>query len=41
MVRTSRKSKGAIYMNDKVQKLSEYIMAKNYGDIIYHQEIAE
>lgn len=28
-------------MNDKVQKLSEYIMAKNYGDIIYHQEIAE
>lgn len=28
-------------MNDKVQKLSEYIMTKNYGDIIYHQEIAE
>lgn len=28
-------------MNDKVQRLSEYIMTKNYGDIIYHQEIAE
>lgn len=28
-------------MNDKVQRLYEYIMAKNYGDIIYHQEIAE
>lgn len=28
-------------MNDKAQKLSEYIMAKNYGDIIYHQEISE
>lgn len=28
-------------MNDTVQKLAEYIMAKNYGDIIYHQEIAE
>lgn len=28
-------------MKEKVQKLVEYIMTKEYGDIIYHQEIAE
>lgn len=28
-------------MKEKIQKLAEYIMTKGYGDIIYHQEIAE
>jgi len=28
-------------MNDKVKKLVGYIMEKGYGDIVYHQEIAE
>lgn len=28
-------------MKEKISQLAEYIMSKNYGDIIYHQEIAE